>query len=75
VLLVGRLSNSCRDVPQKAASNLARDKESGVVCRYMATYDCAPCLLKLYVPLIVTISTLAVVFIEVRVGFGFVTGR
>lgn len=43
------------------------------VCRYLATYDCSPGLLKFYVPLIVTISTLAVVLIEVRVGFGFVT--
>lgn len=46
----------------------------GRVFRYLATYDCSPGLLKFYVPLIVTISTLAVVLIEVRVGFGFVTG-
>lgn len=38
-------------------------------------YDCAPWMLKIYVPIVTFTMAAAVVLIEVRVAYGFSTGK
>eukprot|EP00892_Ulva_mutabilis_P006100 jgi/Ulvmu1/3862/UM018_0081.1 len=42
---------------------------------YAAVYDCAPWLLKIYVPFLTFCAAAAVTLIEVRVAYGFATGN
>lgn len=52
--------------------------ESAVIhvaaCRYIFVWDCSPWLLKIWVPLVVTLCTAFVVFAEVRIFVGFTFG-
>lgn len=44
-------------------------------CRYMATYSRAAWLLKIWVPLVVTLVVAGVLLAEFRVAYGFATGK
>lgn len=44
-------------------------------CRYMATYSRAAWLLKMWVPLVITIAVLGVLLAEARLAYGFATGK
>jgi hypothetical protein len=44
------------------------------ICRYVMTWDCAPWMLKVWVPAVITLVSVIVVGAEVRIFVGFVWG-